>query len=123
MTAKLIFLVALALLAPLPRPAAAATIADARSAVVRGTLNYLNTPYLWGGMHRDTGMDCSAFAKQVYADAGLQLPRVARVDHVGIYVGKGYFVHASFTNGVHIDSVANPYYFSRLVAARKYAGF
>ena len=30
---------------------------------------------------------------------------------------------ASFTNGVHIDSVANPYYFSRLVAARKYAGF
>lgn len=154
MTAKLILLAALPLLALFPGRAAAAAIADARSAVVRGTLNYLNTPYLWGGMHRDTGMDCSAFAKQVYADAGLQLPRVARdqyartrrlapdevrpgdlvffamkspgtarVDHVGIYVGKGYFVHASFTNGVHIDSVANPYYYSRLVAVRKYAGF
>lgn len=154
MTAKLILLAALPLLFLAPGRAAAASIADARNAVVRGTLNYLNTPYLWGGMHRDTGMDCSAFAKQVYADAGLQLPRAsreqyartrrlapaevlpgdlvffamkspgtARVDHVGIYVGKGYFVHASFTNGVHIDSVANPYYYSRLVAVRKYAGF
>ncbi|HAN04977.1 MAG TPA: hypothetical protein DCW72_10390 [Elusimicrobia bacterium] len=154
MTAKLILLAALPLLTLLPGRAAAASIADARAAVVRGTLNYLNTPYLWGGMHRDTGMDCSAFVKQVYADAGLQLPRAsreqyartqrlapaevrpgdlvffamkspgtARVDHVGVYVGKGYFVHASFTNGVHIDSVANPYYFSRLVAVRKYRGF
>lgn len=154
MTAKLILLAALPLLALLPGRADAASIADARAAVVRGTLNYLNTPYLWGGMHRDTGMDCSAFVKQVYADAGLQLPRAsreqyartrrlapaavrpgdlvffamknpgtARVDHVGVYVGKGYFVHASFTSGVHIDSVANPYYFSRLVAVRKYSGF
>jgi cell wall-associated NlpC family hydrolase len=45
------------------------------------------------------------------------------VDHVGIYVGKGFFVHASFTNGVHIDSVQNPYYYQRLVSVRKYRGF
>ncbi len=134
--------------------AGAESIADARGAVVRETMTYLNTPYLWGGMHPDTGMDCSAFAKLVYAKAGLSLPRVAReqfaqslylspsaalpgdlvffaiknpgaakVDHVGIYVGKGFFVHASVRNGVHIDSVLNPYYYQRLVSLRKYGGF
>jgi cell wall-associated NlpC family hydrolase len=138
----------------LPAQAAAKSIAQARSEVVDATMVYLNTPYLWGGMHPDTGMDCSAFVKQVYARAGLELPRVsrdqfrgtlrlppdkvlpgdivffamkdpgtARVDHVGIYVGKGFFVHASFTNGVHIDSVQNPYYYARLVAVRKHRGF
>lgn len=132
----------------------AKTIAEARGTVVAETMTYLNTPYLWGGMHPSTGMDCSAFVKLVYAKAGLSLPRASReqfsgtrylppsnvlpgdlvffamknpgtakVDHVGIYVGKGFFVHASFTNGVHIDSVYNPYYYSRLVSLRKYAGF
>ncbi len=146
-------LAALLLAAPLAG-AGAATIAEARAGVVRETMTYLNTPYLWGGMHPETGMDCSAFAKLVYARVGLYLPRVSaeqfsqtkrlapaavlpgdlvffamknpgtpRVDHVGIYVGKGFFVHASFTNGVHIDSVYNPYYFARLVSVRKYAGF
>ncbi len=143
------------LLAVLPFSAAGAkSIADARGEVVKETMTFLNTPYLWGGMHPQTGMDCSAFVKLVYGKAGLGLPRVARdqfaqtlrlspsgvlpgdiiffamknpgtakVDHVGIYVGKGFFVHASFTNGVHIDSVTNPYYYSRLVSLRKYAGF
>ena len=137
-----------------PGAACAVSIADARESVVRETMTYLNTPYLWGGMHPDTGMDCSAFAKLVYSRAGLNLPRVAReqfsqtlylspasalpgdliffsmkdpgtdtVDHVGIYVGKGFFVHASFTNGVHIDSVYNPYYYARMVSLRKYRGF
>lgn len=149
---KKLILTALALLAA--APAGARNIADARNDVVRETMTFLNTPYLWGGMHPDTGMDCSAFAKLVYAKAGLTLPRVsaeqfartlrlspaavlpgdliffamknpgtARVDHVGIYVGKGFFVHASFSNGVHIDSVTNPYYYGRLVGVRKYAGF
>ena len=149
---KPIFL-ALLLLPPFSA-AGAKTIADARGEVVRETMTFLNTPYLWGGMHPDTGMDCSAFVKLVYDKAGLNLPRVskeqfsqtlylspsgvlpgdliffamknpgtARVDHVGIYVGKGFFVHASFSSGVHIDSVSNPYYYSRLVSLRKYGGF
>lgn len=149
-------LLAAALLAALlcPGPARAVSIADARSSVVRETMTYLNTPYLWGGMNAVTGMDCSAFAKLVYSKAGLELPRVARdqyaqslylapgsvlpgdliffamkkpgsagVDHVGIYVGKGFFVHASVSNGVHIDSVTNPYYYQRIVSVRKYRGF
>jgi cell wall-associated NlpC family hydrolase len=148
-------LVLFSLLALLPFTSAEAkTIADARGEVVRETMTFLNTPYLWGGMHPVTGMDCSAFVKLVYAKAGLNLSRVskeqyaqslrlspdavlpgdliffamknpgtAKVDHVGIYVGRGFFVHASFSSGVHIDSVSNPYYYARLVSLRKYAGF
>ena len=136
-------------------PAAQAkTIADARAEVVRTTMRYLNVPYLWGGMHPGTGMDCSAFVKLVYESADLHLPRVAREqyssslylkpagvlpgdllffsmkkpggatpDHVGIYVGKGYFVHAGVSTGVHIDAVSNPFFYSRLISARKYRGF
>lgn len=154
MTAKTALSALLLAAALFPGRAGAVSVAAARDKVVAETLTYLNTPYLWGGMHPETGMDCSAFARQVYADAGLYLPRVsgeqfaqtrrlapaevrpgdlvffamkrpgtARVDHVGIYVGKGFFVHASFSNGVHIDSVANPYYYARLVGVRRYAGF
>ena len=154
--AKKHILILLLLAAPFLSPgrAGAESIAAARDAVVRETLTYLNTPYLWGGMNQTTGMDCSAFAKLVYSKAGLELPRVAkeqyeqslylpprsvlpgdliffsmkkpgsaRVDHVGIYVGKGFFVHASVSSGVHIDSVTNPYYYQRIVSLRKYRGF
>ncbi|MBI4801109.1 MAG: C40 family peptidase [Elusimicrobia bacterium] len=145
------------LLAVLPLSAAAAqakSIADARNEVVQETLKYLSIPYLWGGTHPGTGLDCSGFVQLVYSKAGLNLPRVAReqfaaslylkpaailpgdmiffsmkrpgsskVDHIGIYVGKGFFVHASVSNGIHIDSVSNPYYFQRIVSVRKYRGF
>ncbi|OGS11411.1 MAG: hypothetical protein A2234_02040 [Elusimicrobia bacterium RIFOXYA2_FULL_58_8] len=53
----------------------------------------------------------------------MRRPGSGRVDHVGIYVGKGLFVHASVTSGIHIDSVSNQYYSARLVSARKYRGF
>ncbi|MDE1976444.1 MAG: C40 family peptidase [Elusimicrobia bacterium] len=45
------------------------------------------------------------------------------VDHVGIYLGKGLFIHASVSNGVHIESIVKPYYMERLVSIRRYAGF
>ena len=45
------------------------------------------------------------------------------VDHVGIYLGKGLFIHASVSEGVHIESIVKPYYMERLVSIRRYAGF
>jgi len=50
-------------------------------------------------------------------------PGSKKVDHVGIYVGKGFFVHASFSNGIHIDNVNNRYYYERIVGIRKFPGF
>lgn len=78
-------------------------------------------PYRYGGNDPATGMDCSAFVRWVYAHAGVRLPRTSReqmttsylireyvpgallffsangkhVDHVGIYIGRGYMLHAS----------------------------
>lgn len=144
----------LSLWAAAPAPCAAESIAQARHAVVKDTLPYLNIPYLWGGTHPQTGLDCSGFTQRVYHDAGLILPRVARaqfssarylkpeqvlpgdliffamahpgtdkVDHVGVYLGKGWFVHASVSNGVHIEQISKPYYMARLVGIRKFEGF
>ncbi|MBI2070095.1 MAG: C40 family peptidase [Elusimicrobia bacterium] len=132
----------------------AKSVKQAREEVVDETVLYLNVPYLWGGRHPKTGLDCSSFVQVVYAKAGLHLPRVSRaqfsathnlkpsdvlpgdlvffamknpgtakVDHVGIYMGKGYFIHASVTHGVHIESIDKPYYLNRLVGVRKYRGF
>jgi cell wall-associated NlpC family hydrolase len=53
----------------------------------------------------------------------MKSPGTAKVDHVGVYVGKGYFVHASFSKGIHIDRINNQYYYKRLVGIRKYKGF
>jgi cell wall-associated NlpC family hydrolase len=36
----------------------------------------------------------------------------ARVGHVGIYLGKGRFIHSSSSRGVRIDSVHDPYYYA-----------
>ena len=142
---------ALGLAAP---PCRAKAIAQARREILAQTLRYLNVPYLWGGVHPGTGLDCSAFVQLVYRRADLSLPRLSReqfaatryvkpqnvmpgdlvffamrrsrpheIDHVGIYLGKGLFIHASVSDGVHIESIAKPYYMERLVAIRRYAGF
>ncbi|MFI5349235.1 MAG: C40 family peptidase [Elusimicrobiota bacterium] len=50
-------------------------------------------------------------------------PGTRQVDHVGIYLGKGLFIAASVTNGIHVEPVSNPYYLQRLVSIRRYAGF
>jgi cell wall-associated NlpC family hydrolase len=135
-------------------PARGESVAAARRRVLAATLPYLNVPYLWGGVHPATGLDCSGFVQLVYHKAGFALPRVStqqfaatsylkpkqvlpgdliffsmahpeakRVDHVGIYLGKGLFIAASTTFGIHIESIAKPYYQQRLVGIRKFSGF
>ena len=78
-------------------------------------------PYRYGGEDPVRGMDCSAFVRYVYRHLGYGLPRTSReqfaasepirewrvgallffaesgrqIDHVGIYIGRGYMLHAS----------------------------
>jgi len=117
-------------------------------AIVQTSLQYLGVPYVFGGTDPATGMDCSAFVRTVFAQYGIALPRTSReqalvgttvtfdqlqpgdrlyfsckhpyIDHCGIYVGSGYFIHCSASKGgVGIDSLASDYYWRSLVVAKR----
>ncbi|HEY5094381.1 MAG TPA: C40 family peptidase, partial [Candidatus Eremiobacteraceae bacterium] len=119
---------------------------DAR---ITGTaLRYLGVPYVWGGTSFG-GVDCSGFVWAVFAKNGIYLPRTADAQyesgrhvstqdlragdlvffqtyalgasHVGIYLGNGRFVHASSSNGVRVDQLAEDYYSARYLGARRLA--
>ena len=93
-----------------------------RSRTVAQALRWLGTPYVYGGTGR-RGIDCSAMVQNSFRACGVNLPRTAaqqalvgqvvrpedlrpgdrlyfsasgtRVDHTGLYMGDGLFVHAS----------------------------
>ncbi len=124
-----------------------ASCSGSGSEFVRQAMTFLGIPYVWGGASR-SGTDCSGFVKQVWSTFGRSLPRTAReqanvgqevsmgdlqagdrlyfackggaVDHTGIYVGNGQFIHASSSRGgVAIDSLSRSKYRNALVKARR----
>ncbi len=118
-----------------------------RDQIVDTALKYRGIRYKWGGYSFD-GLDCSGFVKAVFASHGINLPRASRdqaavgmpvgwaqlqpgdrlyfackggqIDHAGIYLGNGLFIHSSRSRGrVAVDSVLAPFYANSLVAARR----
>ena len=117
--------------------------------VLQKALALLGTPYRWGGTEPDKGFDCSGLVGYVFRNAlGIELPRVSRdmakngelitdraklvagdlvffglkgrVNHVGIYVGEGRFVHApSRGKDVTVSSLDQGYWSGRFVSARR----
>jgi len=109
-------------------------------------MNYLGTPYRYGGISPKTGFDCSGFVYYLYgAVFGQRIPRmphdmvreatpVARSDlqkgdlvmfghrgaitHVGIYSGNGQFVHATHRGSpVMVTSLDADYFNTRYLKA------
>ncbi len=99
---------------------------------------WMGTPYLIGGMSH-LGIDCSAFSQTLYAQVfQSHIPRTSweqgdriirkqrselvegdlvffssthsKIDHVGVYLGNGHFVHASTSKGVTISDLDQDYY-------------
>ena len=46
--------------------------------VVADARKYLGIPYVWGGTDPAKGLDCSGLVQRVYADLGIDLPRVSQ---------------------------------------------
>ena len=123
---------------------------DLRSEIVGTAKRFIGTPYRWGGTSPDEGFDCSGLTMVVYQLNGLKLPRSSRqqyragipigrdelmqgdlvffatsgsrrISHVGIYVGKGRFIHAPGRGKkIRTDRLARRYYKARYMGARTY---
>lgn len=120
--------------------------------MLKRALTLLGTPYRWGGTSPERGFDCSGLVGYVFRNSlGIELPRISRdmanvgqlildrnaliegdlvffsrrgknVDHVGIYLGNGQFVHAPRTGkDVEIANLATGYWSHKFLKARRVA--
>ncbi|WP_267222995.1 C40 family peptidase [Dyella silvae] len=127
-------------LANLPARAPSGATGTANDVLFRA-IALVGTPYRWGGNTPDGGFDCSGLVDYIYRNAaGLMLPHSSRemsqlngpqvrqmsdlvsgdlvffggnsgISHVGVYVGKGRFVHAPNSGGtVRLDDIDGPYW-------------
>lgn len=111
-----------------PEPTNTSGLTEKQRQVLREAFTYMGVPYVWAGNGR-SGLDCSAFVKNVFSTVGVTLPRhsghqlsVGRtvtdtgeliagdrlyfamkggttITHTGIYIGEGLFIHASSNHG------------------------
>jgi cell wall-associated NlpC family hydrolase len=119
-----------------------------RDEVMFKVIEYLNTPYLWGGTTK-RGIDCSAFVQTVmYQALGIMIPRTSieqsgvgvsvareelkfgdlvffdtmrkgRVTHVGIYLSDDFFVHSGSKTGVIVASLNTDFYARTYLGAKR----
>ncbi len=112
-------------------------------------ISLVGTPYRYGGNTPQGGFDCSGLIGYVFREAAqLDLPRTTRelhalpaasvrreglapsdlvffgqhgrVDHAGIYVGEGRFLHAPSSGGtVRLDALDGPYWRERFVTGKR----
>ena len=122
---------------------------DMGAIAARTAERFVGIPYRWGGENVVDGMDCSGFVRAVYNLCGLSIPRTSRdqykaggavgkddlqdgdlvffgssedkINHVGIYVGNGRFVHAPRRGeDIRVTSVDESYFEKRFIGARRY---
>lgn len=116
--------------------------------LLKSARGMLGVPYVWGG-EQDSGADCSGFVQLVFARNGIKLPRTADIQyefgrripadqlqpgdlvffetyapgasHVGIYLGRDKFIHASSGAGkIVIGNFLDKYFQERYLGARRH---
>ncbi|WP_068472446.1 C40 family peptidase [Saccharicrinis aurantiacus] len=119
-----------------------------KSSLSKETKKWLGTRYRYGG-NTKSGIDCSGLTCQVYKSTyNISIPRSSadqhakskkvgkhslkegdlvffkikknRVNHVGIYLGNGEFVHASSSRGVMISKLSEAYYKKYFIGGGRY---
>lgn len=122
---------------------------DMGAVAARTAERFVGIPYRWGGDNVVDGMDCSGFVRAVYNLCGVNIPRtsaeqfrtgerVARndlvdgdlvffgtsadsINHVGIYVGGGRFVHAPRRGDeIKVSALDEKYFADRFIGAKRY---
>lgn len=123
-------------------------VSATRSDVMQHIIDWLGTRYHFGGDSR-SGIDCSAFVRQVYRSSfNVELPRTAEmqaglgltvdkrqlqfgdlvyfhtarhawISHVGIYIGEGLFANASSSKGVTVASLESKYWQKRYLFSKR----
>ncbi|MEE9446181.1 MAG: C40 family peptidase [Cocleimonas sp.] len=118
-----------------------------RNRAVQAAKQQLRKKYRWGGKSPHTGFDCSGLMQYAYQKANIQLPRTTteqykktqriqltnlrvgdliffktrrtrqRVNHVGIYMGGGNFIHAPRRGRPVSVSKLNKYWRKKVVGA------
>lgn len=132
----------------MPSTAMSTEGAEVRERLLAQYREWQGVPYRLGGTDK-RGVDCSAFTQVTFRQKlGLNLPRTTKgqvtqgrqisptslepgdllfyhssvkVRHVGIYLGKGQFLHASTSRGVMISELNNPYWIEHFWQARRLA--
>ena len=133
-----------------PQSGAAGPAGPLAQSLVQTAMSYLGVPYVWGGNTADgidcSGLIKAVYsangitlprtaAQQSQLGFSVPLTDVTQwqpgdrmyfqchhdyVDHTGMYIGNGYFVHSSIGNhGVDVTRVDSPYYWAHLVAVRR----
>lgn len=130
-------------------PAKHSYLSPARQKIIQAANRQMGIKYRWGGNTPREGFDCSGFTKFAHNYLNVKIPRTAaeqsrasrtisrrdlrpgdmiffkttgsRVNHVGIYLGDGRFIHAASGGGkVMTDDLRKNYWQKRLV---KYGTF
>lgn len=131
------------------QPAGSGSSGDMGAIAARTAERFVGIPYRWGGNNVVDGMDCSGFVRAVYNLCGVNIPRTSaeqfrtgatvsradladgdlvffgaaadKINHVGIYVGQGRFVHAPKRgDDIKISSLDETYFANRFVGAKRY---
>jgi cell wall-associated NlpC family hydrolase len=125
-------------------PRSVSTSSAPGNEAARLALRMIGVPYRYGGADPEKGFDCSGLVYYTYTTNGYAVPRTAqdlfkaarkisledaiqgdlvffqdqaKLSHVGIYLGRGMFVHApSSGDAVSMSSLETPYYQRHLVA-------
>lgn len=137
-------------LADLPARAPSAASAGEANDILFRAIGLVGTPYHWGGNTPAGGFDCSGLVDYIYRTAaGIKLPRTSHdmasmdrrkvrqmtqlasgdlvffaidggISHVGVYVGKGRFVHAPNSGGtVRLDDIDGPFWGNHFAYGRR----